>query len=167
MRLKFVFTIVILVVAAVVIQTTLFGRLQVVTPDLVMLLTMLFALTRLRAELVLGLAFASGLIVDLLGSSLLGLRAMVFTVVAYAALRTRERAEIGRIATVLWVGFLTLMGVVLLVLIGTLFGDATLLGDGALGRVFGVPLVNMAVAALVAPSVVRLINGDRSSFRYA
>jgi hypothetical protein len=95
------------------------------------------------------------------------LRAIVFTVVAYIAIRTRERAEIGRLATALWVGVLTLVGVVLLVLIGTLFGEAILLGDGALGQLLLVPLANMLIAALLAPTFVRLVNGDRTSFRYA
>ena len=83
------------VVIAVVIQTTLFGRLRVVTPDLVMLIGIMLALTRIRTEAVLGVAFLSGLIMDLLGASLIGLRAVVYTTVAYIAIRTRERAEMG------------------------------------------------------------------------
>lgn len=167
MRLRKVLVVVFVILAAIVIQTTLFGRVRVVTPDLVMLVSILFALTRLRTEVVLGLAFVSGLVIDLLGSSLLGLRAIVFTVVAYLAIRTRERAEIGRLATALWVGVLTFVGVVLLVLIGTLFGEAILLGDGALGQLLLVPLTNMVIAALLAPTFVRLVDGDRTSFRYA
>ena len=53
------------VVIAVVIQTTLFGRLRVVTPDLVMLIGILLALTRVRTEAVLGFAFLSGLIMGI------------------------------------------------------------------------------------------------------
>ena len=109
MRLRTVLVVVFVILTAIVIQTTLFGRVRVVTPDLVMLVSILFALTRLRTEAVLGLAFVSGLVIDLLGSSLLGLRAIVFTVVAYIAIRTRERAEIGRLATALWVGVLTIV----------------------------------------------------------
>lgn len=167
MRFRPIIVIGLLLLAAFLIQTTLFGRLRIVTPDLVMLVTMLLALTRIRPEAVLGVAFGAGLIVDLVGSSLLGLRAIVFTVVAYVAIRTRERAEIGRVATALWAGGLTFIGVILLVLLGTLFGETSLLGEGALGQIVLVPLTNMIIAALITPLVVRLVNGDQTSFRYA
>lgn len=167
MRARTVGVVFLLLLVAVVIQTTLFGRLRIITPDLVMLLSIVLALTRMRPEAVLGTAFGSGLIIDLLGSSLLGLRAIVFTVVIFVAVRTRERAEVGRIATALWAGLLTLAGVILLVLIGTLFGESSLLGEHVRSRIFLVPLANMVIAALVAPMIVRLVNGDRTSFRYA
>lgn len=167
MRFRTVAVIVLLYLVAIVVQTTLFGRITIVTPDLVMLVSILLALTRIRPEAVLGLAFASGLIVDLLGSSLLGLRAIVFSVVAYIAVRTRERAEVGRLATALWAGVLSLIGVVLLVLIGTLFNQSTLFGERSVTLIFLVPLANMIVAAIFAPLVVRIVNGDRTSFRYA
>ncbi len=155
------------ILLAVVIQTTLFARLEFVTPDLVMLVTIMLAITRIRPEAVLGLAFISGLAIDLLGSSVLGLRAIVFTTVAYVAIRTRERAEVGRLPTALWVGGLSLVGVVLLVLIGTIFGQTSLLGEGTLTHVLVVPLVNMAIAALIAPSFVRLINHDSTALSYS
>lgn len=155
-----------MVVLAVVIQTTLFGRLRVVTPDLVMLIGILLALTRVRPEAVLGVAFISGLIVDLLGASLLGLRAVVYTVVAYAAIRTKERAELGRVTIAIWAGLLTLVGVVLLILIGTLFGQVSLLGENAVSRMILVPLANLAVAGLVAPTFVRIVDRDRTALRY-
>jgi rod shape-determining protein MreD len=155
-----------MVVLAVVIQTTLFGRLRVVTPDLVLLIGILLALTRVRPEAVLGVAFISGLIVDLLGASLLGLRAVVYTVVAYAAIRTRERAELGRVTIAIWAGLLTLVGVVLLILIGTLFGQVSLLGENAVSRMILVPLANLAVAGLVAPTFVRIVDRDRTALRY-
>lgn len=154
------------VLLAVVIQTTLFGRLRIVTPDLVMLIGILLALTRLRPEAVLGTAFLSGLIIDLLGASLIGLRAVVYTAVAYIAIRTRERAELGRITIAIWAGMLTLVGVVLLILIGTLFGQGTLIGDDAFSRMILVPLANLVVAALVAPTFVRLVDRDRTALRY-
>lgn len=155
------------ILLAVVIQTSLVGRLEVLAPDLVMLLVIMLALTRIRPEAVLGLAFVSGLIVDLIGSSLLGLRAIVFTTVAFIAIRTRERAEIGRLATALWAGILTLIGVVLLLLVGTIFGQSSLLGDGALNHLLVVPIVNLVLAALIAPMFVRLVDHDAAAFRYS
>jgi len=154
------------VLIAVIIQTTLFGRLRIITPDLVMLIGILLALTRIRTEAVLAVAFVSGLIMDLLGASLIGLRAVVYTTIAYIAIRTKERAELGRITIALWAGLLTLVGVVLLLLVGTLFGQAALVRESALSLMILVPLANMAVAALVAPTFVRLVDRDRTALRY-
>ncbi len=152
---------------AVVIQITLFGQIRIIAPDLVMLVVILLALTRIRPELVLGAAFLSGLVVDLLGSSLLGLRAIVFATVAYIALRTKERAEIGRFAVALWVGILTLVGVVLLVLIGTLFGQTSLLGPNVARLILVVPLANLLLGGLLGPAFVRLIDGNTTAFRFS
>ena len=166
MRGRTVLIVVALLMVAVVVQTTLFGRIRLVTPDLVLLLAILLCLTRIRPEVILAIAFTSGLVVDLLGSSVLGLRAVVFTTVAYLGLRTRDRAEIGRVAVALWAGGLTLVGVVLLMLIGTLFGQSSLLGEDTLSRVILVPLANLVIAAALAPLVVRLVDRDKTAFRY-
>jgi rod shape-determining protein MreD len=166
MRGRTVLIVVALLMVAVVVQTTLFGRIRLVTPDLVLLLAIVLCLTRIRPEVILAIAFTSGLVVDLLGSSVLGLRAVVFTTVAYLGLRTRDRAEIGRVAVALWAGGLTLVGVVLLMLIGTLFGQSSLLGENTLSRVILVPLANLVIAAALAPLVVRLVDRDKTAFRY-
>jgi rod shape-determining protein MreD len=166
MRLRTGLTVFGLVIVAVVVQTTLVNQLQFVTPDLVMLIVILLPLTRVRPEAVLGVAFVSGLLLDLLGSSLLGLRAMVFTVVAYAAIRTRERAEIGRVGVALWAGGLTFAGLVVLALVGTLFGQATLLGSDVVSRMFLVPIANIILAAATAGLFVRLVDRDATAFRF-
>ena len=167
MRLRTFLLVTSLLLVAIVLQTTLFSQTTVFVPDLVMLVVILLALTKVRPEAVLGIAFLSGLAVDLLGSSLLGLRAMVFTVVAYAALRTRNRADLGRIVTALWAGLLTFAGVVLLLTLGTLFGQTVLLGDGVVDLLVLVPLANILLAWIFAPLVVRLIDRDSTAFRYA
>ena len=167
MRVRTVLIVGVLLLLALVVQTTLFSQTAVFVPDLVMLVVILLALTRLRPELVLGVAFLSGLVVDLLGSSVLGLRAIVFTVVGYLALRTRERADLGRIATGLWAGLLTLAGMVLLVLVGTLFGQTVLLGEGVIDLLLLVPLANAVLAWIFGPLVVRLVDRDATAFRYA
>ena len=151
---------------AVLVQTTLFARSRVVTPDLVLLIGIFLSLTRIRPEAVLGVAFISGLVVDLLGASLLGLRAVVYTTVAYIAIRTKERAELGRATIAIWAGLLTFVGVVLLILVGTLFGQISLLGENAASRMILVPLANVAVAALLAPTFVRIVDRDRTALRY-
>jgi rod shape-determining protein MreD len=154
------------VLIAVLIQTTLFGRLQIVTPDLVMLIGILLALTRVRTEAILAVAFLSGLIMDLLGASLIGLRAVVYTTIAYIAIRTKERAELGRVTIAIWAGLLSLLGVVLLLLLGTLFGQVALVGEGGVSVMILVPLANTAIAALAAPTFVRLVDRDRTALRY-
>ena len=166
MRGRTVLVIGLTVVVAIVIQTTLFGRLRVVTPDLVMLIGILLALTRVRPEAVLAVAFISGLIMDLLGASVIGLRAVVYTTIAYIAVRTKERAELGRVTIAVWSGLLTLVGVVLLLLVGTLFGQAGVVGGGAVRVMILVPLANLVVAALLAPTFVRLVDHDRTALRY-
>jgi len=166
MRLRTGFAVFGMVIVAVVVQTTLINQLQFVTPDLVMLVVILLSLTRVRPEAVLGVAFVSGLLLDLLGSSLLGLRAIVFTVVAYAAIRTRERAEIGRVGVALWVGFLTFGGIVVLALVGTLFGQETLLGSDVVSHMFLVPIANTILAAATAGLFVRLVDRDATALRF-
>lgn len=167
MRLRPTLVVLSLLLVAVVLQTTLFSQTEFVIPDLVMLVVIMLSLTRLRAEVVLGVAFLAGLAVDLLGSSVLGLRAIVFTIVAYVALRTRERADLGRVVIGLWAGLLTFTGVLLLLVIGTLFGQTVLLGDGVLELLLLVPLANSILAALFSPVVVRLVDRDTTAFRYA
>lgn len=167
MRLRSVVIVLLILLMALVLQTTLFSQTEWFTPDLTLLVVILFGLTRLRPELILALAFLSGLAVDLLGSAVLGLRAIVFTVVAYLAIRTRERAEVGRIITGIWAGLLTLAGVVLLILVGTLFNQTVLLGDGVTDRLILVPIANTVLALIFAPLFVRLVDRDATAFRYA
>lgn len=166
MRLRTILTLVGLVLVAIVLQTTMFSRLEFFTPDLVLLLAILIPLTKIRPELALLIAFTAGLTVDLLGSAVLGLRGIVFTIVAYLGIRTRDRADIGRIVTALWAGGLTLTGVILLILVGTLFGQSVLLGEGVVDRVIFVPIANFILAFILAPMFVRLIDRDSTAFRY-
>lgn len=166
MRAQTTVTLFLIVLAAVVVQTTLINQLQFVIPDLVMLTVILLALTRVRPEAILGVAFLSGLLLDLLGSSLLGLRAIVLTIVAFVAIRTRERAEIGRVGLALWAGLLTFAGVVVLALVGTLFGQATLLGSDVVSRLFFVPIANTILAGATAGVFVRLVDRDATALRF-
>lgn len=166
MRPRTIVAVAVFLVGAVVLQTTLFSQTTYFTPDLVMLIAILLTLTRIRPELSLLLAFIAGLSVDLLGSAVLGLRAIVFTLIAYVGLRTSERADVGRIITAIWAGLHTMAGVVLLVLIGTLFGQTVLLGDGVVDRLFLVPLANTLLAFAFAPMFVRLVDRDPTALRY-
>jgi rod shape-determining protein MreD len=113
----------------------------------------------MRREGVLVMAFTGGLIVDLLSSNLLGLRAAVFSVIAFLAVRTVHRVDIGPVAVAIWAGLLTLVGVVLFLLLGTLFGQGGLVATDLGRRLVFVPLSNLVVSFAVAPLLNRLITG--------
>lgn len=143
---------------AIVIQTTVFGRFRIfgAVPDLVLLLTILSAL-RLRDEGVLFLGFAGGLVMDALSTGALGLRALVYTVVAYLAVRTRSRADSGPVSVALWAGALTAVGVVLVLLVGSIFSQAPVSGGLAVRTAILVPILNTGLALIVAPVTSRLL----------
>lgn len=146
-----------LAVVGLVLQATLFRRFTWLVPDLVVLIVILATLS-LRAEVALVIGFLSGALVDVsLASTVLGLRALIYTVVAYLAVRTRQRADSGPLAVGIWAGFLTLVSVVLLVVVGVLFGQSAELGDAMLRRFLEVPITNAVCAALLVGPVTRLL----------
>ncbi|MGI8513554.1 MAG: rod shape-determining protein MreD, partial [Acidimicrobiia bacterium] len=96
-----------LALIGLVIQSTLFRRFDWLTPDLVVLVVCVAALTLVpTVELMLG--FLSGALVDVsIANSVLGLRSFTYTVVAYLAIRSKESAESGFLAVGVWVAVLT------------------------------------------------------------
>ena len=150
------------VALAVVLQTTLFAQVRIfeVAPDLV-LLTVIALSRRLDAEPAVLLGFTSGLAMDLLGSSPLGLRALVFTVVAYTTVRTRDRFDINVVATGVAVLLLSLLGVVLIVVIGTLFGEATFRDPNVFRKILLIPVYNLVLGAGLLPLTTLLLVGRR------
>lgn len=155
-------SIALLLVGAIVMQTTVFGRINVggIAPDLVMLVVILLPL-RLRPETSLLLAFTAGLVLDALGAAALGLRALTLTVVAYIAIRTRDRADYSPLAAAVWVLVLTLVGVLLLITVGTLVSQLPFGGGEALRRILLVPLLTFVVALAAWPVLARLIEPVR------
>lgn len=143
---------ILLVVAAVVVQTTLFVRFQPfgVAPDLV-LLVVVAAVRHLAAEPAVLVGFSGGLLADLLGVTPLGLRALVLTVVAFLGVRLRERLEASLPATAVGVVLLTVLGEGLFAVIGTLFGRALLSDALIMRKLLLVPLYNLVLAAGVFP----------------
>ncbi len=103
------------VVGSIVLQTTLFGRLNVdgIAPDVV-LLTLVLASLRLRTDRALLVAFAAGIVFDALTATAIGLRAFTYTAIVYVARRTHERADFSPAATAVWAAVMTFFGVVLL-----------------------------------------------------
>jgi hypothetical protein len=53
------------------------------------------------------------------------------------------------------------------VVIGTLFGQTVLLGEGVFDRLVMVPLANLILALIFAPMFVRIVDRDSTAFRYA
>ncbi|MGH8935179.1 MAG: rod shape-determining protein MreD [Acidimicrobiia bacterium] len=143
---------ILLVLAAVLVQTTLFVRFQPlgVAPDLV-LLVVVASVRHLGAEPAVLVGFSGGLLADLLGVTPLGLRALVLTVVAFLAVRLRERLEASLPAAALGVALLTLLGEGLFAVIGTLFGRALLSDALIMRKLLLVPLYNLVLAAGVFP----------------
>lgn len=155
-----------LILLAVLIQTTLFSvggiRPLRVAPDLVMVVTIVAA-RRLDEDAALLVGFTGGVLADLLASSLLGWRALTLTLVAYMALRTRSRLDLSLASGAVVVLILSLAGVLLLAVVGTLFGQATLTEPDALRRIMLVPGYNFLLAFLVQPLVGRALEGKPRS----
>lgn len=153
------------VVLALVLQTTLFGRLTIsgIAPDVVLIAVLLVAIRR-RSESAIVLAFLSGLAFDTLSSTALGLRAAVYTSVAFLAIRTIDRMDSGPVTVAVWVGLMTLGGVVLFLIVGSLFGQVTLDPGEAMRRAILVPIYNLVIALLLAPVTSRLLAPSRHGF---
>lgn len=153
------------VLVALVVQTTLFGRLTVagVTPDVVLVAVLLFAV-RSRSEPAILFAFVSGLVFDALSVTALGLRAGVYAAVAFVAIRTIERMDSNPFSVAAWVGMLTLAGVVLFLVVGTIFGQVNMNAGEAMRRVILVPIYNLVLAAMLSPLSARLLAPSRRGF---
>ena len=137
----------IVVVIAIVLQTTVFGsgRIQPlgVAPALVVLVLIGLA-PYVEPEYHVLLGFTAGILVDLVGSGTLGLWAMSFTIVAFLAGRLRARYADSVMWSLVAAFTLTLVAQVVYVVLSTLFGQETL----------GQPNV---VAKIVVPAVWNLV----------
>ncbi|MDH3396810.1 MAG: rod shape-determining protein MreD [Acidimicrobiia bacterium] len=147
---------------AVLLQTTLFAQVRIfeVAPDLVML-TVIAVARRLDAEPAVLLGFTSGLAMDLLGSSPLGLRALVLTLIAYATVRTKDRFDVNIVATGSAAVLLSMLGVVLVVVIGTLFGEASFRDPNVFRKILLIPVYNLVLAIGIFPLVTLVLGGRR------
>ena len=142
------------VVMAVLIQTTLFNSVRPfgASPDLV-LLTVIACARWMEPEPGVLLGFTCGVMIDLFGSAPLGLQGLAFTLVAYITVRTRDRFDYSALATGLAVGLLSLIGVVLVAVVGTLFGQGTLGSPDILKTFMLVPAYNIILGLVVLPMV--------------
>ena len=147
---------------AIVIQTSIFGRLTIggIAPDVVVLAIALLAL-RTRPEVLLLASFLAGLVLDALGADPLGLRALILTVIAFLAVRTTDRADYSPLAVAVWAGVITLVAVVLLIVVGSLVGQLSMEFGEIVRRVVLVPILNLALALAGWPIVTRLLEPAR------
>lgn len=144
-------------VAVVVIQTAVVGRLQVagVSPDLV-IMVVAYAAFRLRDNGVIMLGFAGGLLLDVSGTSVIGLLAFAMTLVAWGAALTREQGGRGVLVNALRIAFLTLAGIGVHVFISIAFGEWSLTVWETLRRMALIPMLNCVLAVAVFPLSSRL-----------
>jgi len=141
-----------LVVAAVILQTTLFVSTRPfgAAPDLIVLAV--FGLLRfMPAEPGIFLGFTGGLLADLLGGSPLGMWALSLTVVAYLVIRLRDRAQDSHGLAIVGVFGFTLIAQSLYVLLGTLFGQQPLRDPGVTRIVILTALFTAILAMAVMP----------------
>jgi rod shape-determining protein MreD len=146
-----------LVLAGLVLQTTVFRRIQILAPDLVLLVVIIAAL-KLGPEAALLLGFGAGLIVDLsVANTVLGLRAITYTTAAFLAIRTRHRTSIGGPVVGAWIGLLTLAARALFLLLGTLFGQSSVIGGQLVRQLALVPITNAVLGGLLAVPIGRAL----------
>jgi rod shape-determining protein MreD len=150
------------VVIAVLLQTTLFARVRPleVAADFV-LVTVIACVRWLDPEPAVLLGFTGGLLIDLFGSAPLGLQALAFTMVALVGVRTRDRYDFSPFATGAAVALLSLLGVALVAIIGTLFGEGTLSDPHVLRTFILVPIYNVILGLIVLPIITNYIGDDR------
>lgn len=145
----------------VALQTTLFVRFRPFDASPALALLVLLALSRHlgRMESLL-VGFGTGLLLDLLSETALGLWALVATAVAFTTVRLRHRFEDDATLLVPGVFLISFAAMALYGLLGTIFGEQTL-ADAQVVRKMLLPAVyNTVLAVLVLPAVTKLV-GER------
>ena len=144
--------VVVSVILAAALQTTLFLRFRPfdAAPALVMLVVIALA-RHLPAEFALFTGFSAGLLEDLLSQSALGLWALTLTTVAYIVVRIRYRLEEDFSLLAPFVFGLTVGGITLFAVLGTIFGEKTLADAGFVRKILVPAVYNVALTGLVLP----------------
>ena len=144
-------------VAVVVLQTSVVGRLQIggVSPDLVIMLVA-YSAFRLRDNGVIMLGFSAGLLLDASGTSVIGLVAFAMTLVAWGAALSREQGGRGVMVNALRILLLTLAGIAVHAVISIAFGEWSLAIWETLQRISLIPVLNFLLAMVLFPLTSRL-----------
>jgi rod shape-determining protein MreD len=155
---------VVLLISAVALQTTLFDRVRPfdTSPQLAVL-ALIAVVRHLEPEPALLFGFGTGLFLDLLEESPLGLWALVLTTAAFVVVRFAERTEDDPALLALGVFVLSAGALALFAVLGTIFGEKTLADAGVFRKVFVPAAYNVILAPLVLPAVTWLIVTRRRS----
>lgn len=150
-------TALLLMVPAVLVQTTVFSSVRPfgVSPDVV-LLSVIAAARWVKPEVGVLLGFTGGLVLDMFGTSPMGLNALAYTLAAYVTVRIGDRFNYGLAFSISSVGIVTFIGLATVTLVGTLFGEGTLGAPGILKTLLLVPVYNMVLGLVVLPLFDRL-----------
>ena len=136
-----------LVLAAVLIQTTVFQHLQPFGYAPALGLLMAIATARyLEAEPALFVGFSGGFLQDLLGGSPLGLWASTFAIVVFITLKIRDREIAGPLVVLAGVFGLTFVGLFTYAVLGTLFGQGIISRPGVVWDLIVPALYNVILA---------------------
>ncbi len=154
-----------LVILGVALQTTLFVKLRPFGASPALALLVVLAVSRHLGRVpALFVGFATGLLLDGLSETALGLWALVLTTVAFATVRLRRRFEDDLTLLIPGVFLISFVGLALYALLGTIFGEQTL-ADAQVVRKMLLPAVyNTILAPLILPPISRLI-GERGGGR--
>ena len=149
------------IVLALVVQTTVFGAGGIeplgVAPAFVTLVVIAIG-PYVEAEYHVLLGFTAGIFMDLMGSSTLGLWAMTLTIVAYATVRLRERFNEGILLTAFLVFSLTLLGQLIFITVGTLFGQDVVADASVVAKVILPAVWNLVLAIPVVWALALVFN---------
>lgn len=149
-------------IGGLVIQSTLFGESRInpfgASPNLVLVLVVICA-AYLEPEPALLVAFTTGLLMDLLGGSTIGLWAIALVVVGYVTLRVRHRIDDGVLAVAAGILALSVLGQAIFAIASTLFGQQVFSDPGWYRHIVLPSLYNLAAAALLIPLVSRIMGG--------
>ncbi len=143
--------------AAAVLQTSVVGRIQIagVSPDLLTVVVACAAF-RIRDNGVLLLGFVGGMLLDVSGTSVIGLWSFAMTLVAWGAVISREHGGRGVSVNALRIFLLTLAGIGAHVVISIAFGEWSLVIWEALRRIVLTPVLNLGLAIVLFPLLSRL-----------
>lgn len=152
----------VVLVAAVVLQTSLFARLRPfdVAPALVVVVVIGYA-RHLQPEVAILLGFGAGLLQDLMAVSPLGLWALVMSSTAYAVVRFRARLDEDFGTLTPFVFALSFGALALFAVLGTIFGEKTLADGGIVKKLVLPAAYNVVLAFAVLPFTAWTIGAAR------
>jgi rod shape-determining protein MreD len=149
-------------IGGLVLQSTLFGESRInpfgAAPNVVLVIVVICA-AYLEPEPALLVAFTSGLLMDLLGGSTIGLWAIALVVVAYVTLRVRDRIDDGVVVVAAGLLSLSVLGHAIFAIASTLFGEQVFADPGWYRLIVLPSLYNLVLAAILIPIVSRIMGG--------